>query len=586
MVTTTLRDDAGVDPVPPPTSDAGHRRLPARGVASLVIVVALARWLFAADRRIYHLVPDESAQLAMSRFLGGGGHWNMLDHIGYRPGFATLIAPLAWLSEWPTVWFRAVIAVNALLGGVAAALLAVLARRWSTMSDTGCLLVAGIVACFPAGLVASAHVWAEPLLTVMFLLTLLAMLALGDRPAVGRALGAVALGAAGFTVHNRLLPLALATVPVAVILLARRTGWMRSALIVVPWSLACLAASVLYKRWVTARVWEAPASGNSIARTADRFERVGAVLDATVGQAWYQLAATAGAVGIGVVVVVMSLRRSWACRLPTNLSARDALVLIAAIAPSAGVSAVFMAGRTRVDQLVYGRYVDSVAGPLIVLGAAWLVGAAGRQRTAIAGAIGATTVATAVFVHLAHGSELREGIGLRMMIPGILAANGPPTAVRVLLATLVGVAALAALTLACRPPTGIRRLVVGLGVVALVLGAAGVRTHDLLDERLNGWARDATLRDVPAAELPPGSTIEVRFVPDREGPSASYVVQRQIVQAMQFHRPDLRFVGEGRAGTYLVATPLDDPEMLAADAVLVWSDPVAEFALYRLPDPA
>ena len=53
----------------------------------------------------------------------------MGDHSTWRPGYATLIAPIHWFTDDPATGLRVAFAVNAVLGGVAAMLAFVLARR-------------------------------------------------------------------------------------------------------------------------------------------------------------------------------------------------------------------------------------------------------------------------------------------------------------------------------------------------------------------------------------------------------------------------------------------------------------------------
>ncbi len=52
------------------------------------VVVAAARWWFSHNRIMFHMTPDEPAQLAMARLISGGLRWNMFDHSTWRPGMA------------------------------------------------------------------------------------------------------------------------------------------------------------------------------------------------------------------------------------------------------------------------------------------------------------------------------------------------------------------------------------------------------------------------------------------------------------------------------------------------------------------
>ena len=105
-------------------------------LASVVagVIVALARRRTSWGRDEYAIWPDEPAQLAIARCIGGGTRWNMDDHSVWRPLFGTLLAPVYWFTDDPVTVFHTALVLNALLGGIAAALLVFVARRLTPMS--------------------------------------------------------------------------------------------------------------------------------------------------------------------------------------------------------------------------------------------------------------------------------------------------------------------------------------------------------------------------------------------------------------------------------------------------------------------
>src|SRR4051794_37372355 len=99
-----------------------------RSLVAFGLFVALCRFVFTAERVVPQLVPDGFATFGMARFLSGG-HWNMYYASTWRPGFATIIAPLFWITTDPTWVLRGALVVSALLGGVAAIWLALIVER-------------------------------------------------------------------------------------------------------------------------------------------------------------------------------------------------------------------------------------------------------------------------------------------------------------------------------------------------------------------------------------------------------------------------------------------------------------------------
>lgn len=566
----------------PQTADAPaptRRFEPWRWLAGALVVAG--RWIFAADRAVFHVVPDEPAQLAMARWLGGGTRWNMFDHISYRPGHALVLAPVVRLAGSGETVVRAVLTVGALSAGLSAVLLAALIRRWTDLGPRAAALVALATALAPAAISASAYTWAEPSVTLSFLATLVALQRLIDDRRTSTAVLAVVLAAWAMTVHGRSLPLLPTTAVLAAVLVASR-GRRAAAAAVLAVAAVLGALSLLFVQWVEGHVWEAPGDINSARTVIGQIDAPVALVDSAIGQTWYQLVATAGMFGVGVALVLGALVRPDA-----RLGRWQAVSLVALITPLVLTSMAFMAGRQRPDQLVYGRYVDAVAWPLTALGIAWVVA---RLRSpdpvrprAMPVVVGATTVATAAIVALRHGDQLASGVGLRMMVPGLLPFIGSGDGVPVLRITAVAVAAFALLLASAR----LRRAphVTLIASAAVVLTVSAVRVHDAQALHLNTWDIG---RDVSAIDeiVPPGTTIGVRFAPERD--DIELGVQRQRVQLYQLYLPGHEFVWErtpvgAATEERFVISPQSSPELSAAGAVVRWRDPSKPMALWELP---
>src|SRR4029079_5216210 len=125
---------------------------------ALGVTVAAARHWFSHQRVIFHMAPDEPANLAMARWLSGGLRWNMFDHSTWRPGMSVLMAPLFWFTDDTAMIMHGGLLIAAALGGIAAAVLARLAVRLTPLSPTGCVLAAGAIAVAASSLSATAFV--------------------------------------------------------------------------------------------------------------------------------------------------------------------------------------------------------------------------------------------------------------------------------------------------------------------------------------------------------------------------------------------------------------------------------------------
>lgn len=576
-----------------PTMD---RRAFAASMVVTGLVVAGARWAFSWDRRVFHVSPDEPSQLAIARWLAGERRWNMFDHATWQPGLGTLLTPVYWLTDDGELVVRWALVVNAAIAGLSAALLVILTRRLTGLSALWCGVVAAVAAVTPASLSASSFVWAEPLVSLSFLLTIAVLIRWFDTGNIATAMVAIAVAVGGYTSHSRLLPLVGTTVLLTVGRELWRRRWPQAA------ALACTAlvlfvASAAWTRWILANVWDDPSDQNTVGAVWDRANKPLAVAEALLGQTWYQLAATVGIFMIGAVMIGRSALRSRAADPIEHLRVVDARIVAVATIPMIGLSAVFMSGRTRPDQFVYGRYNDAIVWPIVVVGLAWIGRRATRgferRHLVLAAITGASILALGLAVDQLHGDAIRERYGVRGMIAGLLPYVDSGNTLDVWRASLVAAAlfvtvvGLARMATADWLPGRAGSAVLGFGgalaIATLVLAA--VRTEDVADLRLNGWtvaAQVAAVDDLVPAELPLG----VRPVPNSRDPVVNWVPQRQRFQLYQLYLPQRSFVRDrgvdDDVGPYVFA-PLRDPEMLEAGARLVWSDQSISIGLWLEP---
>ena len=554
-------------------------------LAALSIGVALARWLFAADRRVFHLFPDEAAQLAMGRWLGGGTPWKLFDHSTWQPGFAILLAPIYAVTDDPVTVFRVAICLNACVAAASAVLLAFVARRLTNLSMIGCIGAAAIVSLLPASLSASAHAWAEPLVSLTFLGSFLALARYVEREEMTDGLIAVMVGVIGFLAHGRLLPMAATAGLVVLALECRRRRWRRVCLVAVVFASAIAAVYALTAAAQRA-LWDAPDRTNSISATLRRFAQDPlALVDTLVGQSWYLLVTTAGISFVGLWAVCSSAFKTHAAAAggqQTVPNSTDARLLLELLLPQLALSVLFTSDRGRVDQVMYGRYNDAVVLPVLIVGIAWFVGAAGvRWRLPVFATTIGVTLATTAYLAFRFGSSIDGDGFVREMVPGLAPFYGSGAAGGVAMPAVLGLIVLFTLGLTTFMP---RLAATGFAAVATALVAiAAMMTHHGLAVDLNHFESAKQVEEVRAM-VPPGETIGFRFVPVDEYSLVLFVHQRFAAQLYQMYLPEHEFVrDEGPnddVGPYVFAPRLD-PALLDAGAVALWEADDTGMTLWR-----
>jgi hypothetical protein len=567
---------------------ASARRYPhPAALWALGIVVAASRWIFSQNRDMFHMAPDEPAQLAMARWISGGQRWNMFDHATWAPGQATLMAPLFWFTDDTATIVHGGLLIGAALGGIGAVLLARLGTRITPLSPAACVLAAGAIGVAPASLSATAFVWSEALVTVCFLAIVILVLKFYDEPKLSTGSAAVTMAAIGYVAHGRLLPLVVLTsVAVLYKCMISRLWWRGAAL-------ATIAAGVTgltfaYVGLIYAKVWDKPGKSNTSGTIWKRLPRIEDNLRSALGQVWYQLVATLGLAAIGAAVLLFrTTRRRSKAPYPVI---RDARLIIFLTLPLVVVSMVFMSGRTRTDHRIYGRYNDGVLWPVLLIAIGWVISvratpmrkAAAALLVSVAGAIAAAGYG----IHAVAGKALSDSAGVKPMVAGLIPMIGRKNAIDIERLTIIGVIGLVVVVVASLL---VRRglLMVPLAIVGLMW--AGWQTHEAMSTRLNSWEPGLAVREI-REQVPDDAVLGIRFVRDDDDdtPPISWDDQRRRGQVYQFALPDHAFARDNgpddSVGPYVFA-PLNDRLMKDVGAELIWTDPKVKFGLWLEPTP-
>ncbi len=540
-------------------------------VAVTGVVVAVVRWLLTRDRREYSIWPDEPAQLAIARFLGGGTPWNMDDHSVWRPLYGVLIAPAHWFTDDPTTVLRSALFVNAALGGIAAGLLVVLLRRLSMLGPATAGAVAVLLSLTPGVLFPTEFVWSESLTLALYLAALLGLLRFGAEPTERHGVVAALVAGAAFGAHSRMLPVVVIVVATAVVAAVRGRCGRRVVAATGVTAAVAVAVVVVGTEWIVGRLWDQPSNRNSPGGVIGQLGDPAAIAVSAVGQVWYLLVTSLGLTAFGTWALVVALRRD---RRDPGPPRSDAAIVLLVAGVSVALSIVFMADRWRSDQLVYGRYNDVAVLPVLAVGVATWLDRPRPSRRAVAAT--ATAIgSTGIVLWWLRRDELAASNGLEPMILG-LQAHVTDATIPVLRIAVVAAAASVLLGAIANRVRSSRWPVIGIVVLFVLVAVAGVRTHRALDA---GWSDsgggswfgtlDERLDGVATVDwyLPEGSTST-----------------KQLMLA-QFHLPEVEFLVvhdpvADPTSEYVVASTSEDA-LLASTARLLEASPGRALGLWR-----
>jgi len=564
---------------PPSSSVTEHdderRQWVLAAVVSAFVALAARMWI-SWGRDEYAIWPDEPAQLAIARFLGGGTRWNMHDHSVWRPLFGTLLAPAHWFTDDPATILHVAFWLNAVLGAAAAVLLVILVRRLTPLTPLVAGAVAMVVSLSPAVLFTSDFVFAESLVLPLYLATILVGLRLQEAPTLAGGLAAGLLAAAAFGAHSRMLPLTFVVIGIVVVAAVRRRMGRMDAVASVAVAVAAVVVTSAYTSVLVERIWDEPSTLNSADGVLDQATNIRAIAIALIGQTWSLLVASVGVVVYGTVVLARAARSRARPGDPTRA---DATIVLVVVGACTALSVVFMADRWRSDQLVYGRYNAMAVVPLLVVGAAVVVGEVRVRRFGwVVGATAAATVATGVLLWLLRRDLLRSSNGIEPMILGLQPFITSMVSIDVPRITLWAVGwilALGAMVVVMRQRRGRQAVaIVMLGGLVLV---GSLRTRSVIDrlwDDSGGASAVGRLRD---GALVDGVPVDYYL---REGSNSTVAMM-----LYQFHLPHTEFTVVSdplAAGTSdYVFAPTDNDALLDSGAQVLWTDPRRPIALWE-----
>lgn len=421
------------------------------------------------------LLWDGQGYLGTARWLAGVDVPYLGDLVFYHAGYPLLLAPVFRTLSSPAAMFQGALVVNAVAASATFLVLVQLGRSAFGLTRPRALGLAGVASVYPAVLLQSGFEWAESVFVLTFSgCALLAWHFLRRRTATA----ATALGVATaflYAVHPRGLGMVVATGGLLAVVAVHDRHRARAALT----GLVALVGGLLVTTTVhaasRAALWAAdtgPASVGLVERLADPGTWPELALRAA-GQLWYL-----GVVSLGLAVLGVAFLASLAAgrEAPPDDDvgpSRRLLAgyLLATMATMAFSSVVQITSHTRVDHLVYGRYNEGFLPVLLVAGGAWLLGPASARRrltTALATVTGIALLAAVVVAGNGPGAFSGDVAGINVL-GALMMDRVDPDHLDIVVVTMVALIAVIALAV-----VSVRRPAVAATLVAVAYLASAV----------------------------------------------------------------------------------------------------------------
>lgn len=362
--------------------EKGHLGAPGRVWPALLtgtLLLFLARAAISAIRGGPVLVADEIGYLGNARAIAGGIGAQMELAPFYRGGYSLLIVPLLKLSSSPGAQYHLALVLNAALAAAVFPLLYLLLKKFAGVSPRVALWASLAGAAYPAITVLSQAAMSEnalfPLVCVWLICFAGLLSAEGNRSQVLWAAGLGASTGALWGVHNRMVVAMIVALGGMAWLLYRRRITAAAALA----GLVTIVLFVLGTQLLDSFVVDHNYGGSTPAELSDRLHELSrfvglrTALGNLLGQTWYLLVATFGLAAVLLDRELRSRPRRGAreAEIP-DPAHRIGVVLLILTGLLLVISAIAFPERTRPDMLIYGRYAEIAAPPLIAFGIAAL----------------------------------------------------------------------------------------------------------------------------------------------------------------------------------------------------------------------
>lgn len=344
------------------------------------------------------IVDDQLGYWGVAAKLAGYDWSEMVSMTGYYGfGYPIILFPLFWLGEEPAVIYQLSIMLN--LGMlIASFFLAVSCIRivFPDINKTLQSIVCFLVTVYGNNMAQVYTAWTETLLYLLFWVVFYLLLLLDKRFTLSRMVLLVVICGYMYAVHQRSIGVCIAVVIVLgikMLITFDRKRMLFFGGVVISLALLLLLGITIFKNMLVSTLWGcAEADVVSLTDYGGQIEKIRGLLNikgltqlfqSICGRIYYMIAGTMFSGAFGFVYAFVRtcsyIRKGGHCdvkkeEIKTQPGVFPFLFLVLSLLAEIGISAIFMyMDHSRIDILVYGRYMEFVFGPFMMLGFGFLI---------------------------------------------------------------------------------------------------------------------------------------------------------------------------------------------------------------------
>ncbi|MFD3259456.1 hypothetical protein ACE3MQ_12670 [Paenibacillus lentus] len=333
------------------------------------------------------VLDDEFGYWSIAAYFAGLDWSSATSHIAYYSyGYSVLLTPLFWIFDDPIIRYRAALVINSVLLSLIPIISFNIAKRLFSKTDKILLLFVSICVSLYSSYIVFANVaWSESLLIFMCWMIVWCFLDINKNTSIWKFLLIGFLLVYAYTIHQRALGVLVAGIIVILIMkFSKHLTWKQASVFSIS-IVSFFTLHIFIKREIVSNVWlnSFTSTKNDYSSQVSKIESLFTLnglyktFSTLSGQLFYIGASSYLMCYIGMIYLIIGILKPICCRrLNKDISFRELVCnnksvhffLALSFLATLLISVISMNNPNRLDHIVYGRYVEMILGPLILIG--------------------------------------------------------------------------------------------------------------------------------------------------------------------------------------------------------------------------
>lgn len=354
-------------------------------LVSIIIVIFMINIININKLGVFSILYDEFGYWSNAAYLAGYDWSNATSYISYYSyGYSILLLPLFWIFDNPIYMYRTAIVINAILVSVNYFICYDISKKLAKNVDKYILMcISFVVSMYPSYIIQTNVAWSEILLVTIFWLITWFFVDLNNKSALSKFVLLGFLSIYIYIVHQRAIGICMSSIIVILLMkLFKRINNKQflafiSIILVMSFAHSFIKNDIQINNYLSSDT----IANNDFAGQIDKIKKIFTfnglinLINILLGQIFYIGTTSFLLCYVGIYEILNKIKNFFALSKQKSIQViyNDGNIflfvfLIIASFSTLIISAIFMSNPSRIDQIIYGRYTETIIGPLILIG--------------------------------------------------------------------------------------------------------------------------------------------------------------------------------------------------------------------------